>query len=370
MTIEVARRVGHTDLSAYFPVNVTNPLAKDEDVAIFMDSGSINHNDFIEELAVALGAPILPTYVRVKLKYAYPRGIKWHDFPIISEPWYKAEYVADVVETWGKNRLVKMQPSWVVDQKLAVMVSNLEPANRAKLIHDIAYFLIAAGCGDAVVWHDINGSVESNTATELWDLNKAHFRFLYSYALNFRVLGLKALKASGLAKPSYANSQTEKYEGISVWTPDEGMPSSLLNPFVLQMLYKLRKDKTIWRNTNTSGHLELRDLLEPSGDAWAWKGTGKYPELNSEAYLMGRFDKHRNAILRLKFATPIDDSFAELSEIGHRFLNILHKDNEDPDIMIRWLNPETGVVDEKHSDAVDDWLMRFFCKMKTQVNKV
>jgi hypothetical protein len=60
---------------------------------------------------------------------------------------------------------------------------------------------------------------------------------------------------------------------------------------------------------------------------------------------------------------------ASLSELGHRLLDLLHPDCEDPDVILRWAD-EDGFFKPGVRESCDDWIMRFFSKMKTRVNEI
>jgi hypothetical protein len=43
---------------------------------------------------------------------------------------------------------------------------------------------------------------------------------------------------------------------------------------------------------------------------------------------------------------------------------------DDPNVTLRWRDPETGVWPLEHAKAVDSWLKHAFRRAKTRVNKL
>lgn len=97
-----------------------------------------------------------------------------------------------------------------------------------------------------------------------------------------------------------------------------------------------------------------------------WTGTGKHKPME--------FDRNF-ASIPLTFlsmglvAYHADDRTIALTENGCRFLDLLHPDCEDPDVMLRWMG-EDGFFKPDVGKSCDDWIMRFFSKMKTRVNEI
>ncbi|MCS4090204.1 hypothetical protein [Rhizobium sp. BK176] len=99
---------------------------------------------------------------------------------------------------------------------------------------------------------------------------------------------------------------------------------------------------TVWSGTGKHSHVEIPSELP------------RVPLVFIEKGLVG-YDPQSKAI--------------SLTDKGYRFLDLLHPDCEDPDVMLRWTG-EDGLFREGVAQSCDDWIMRFFSKMKTKVNEI
>jgi hypothetical protein len=98
-----------------------------------------------------------------------------------------------------------------------------------------------------------------------------------------------------------------------------------------------------------------------------WHGSGKYP-----ARRIGIDGRISNIIFCLITDKLVDFDEEQghlfISEAGKRFLGILHRDNRDPDCILRWFGPDDDRIKSDRIDEISDWLQRFFRKLKVRVN--
>lgn len=61
---------------------------------------------------------------------------------------------------------------------------------------------------------------------------------------------------------------------------------------------------------------------------------------------------------------------ARPTPLGEALLDVLHPDCDDPDIMLRWRDPVTGLIRAGSEMATDDWTRRFFGKAKNKLDRL
>jgi hypothetical protein len=219
--------------------------------------------------------------------------------------------------------------------------------------------------------------------------------FMYSYALNFRAIAMKAVRASididrlsqmrleheDISETRLDVAELYRLSESSFWRAKEGRDIPwLAHPLSIQTLYLLRKHGPVPKtnsdvsavNTDAkNAHDVINTFLEysygagPSAHQVVWKGSGKYASAT-----MARFVDIGRALFGVGFIDINEDGDLILSESGHNFLEYIHPDCEDPDVFLRWIDPTTGFIRPEAEPSMDDWLMRHFKKMKTRVNKI
>jgi hypothetical protein len=380
-------------ITDFLPIETVNPTKTVKKVIVFTtmspgivgahpDSGSFNSiaDGFRYHLGRHLGHPVSAEVFRLAMPSVYPRDVMWTMFPIVSDPWWTTE-----------NRASEIAQ--------ADHIVFLENPNSSRHANEMAAYRFAwgvrqLGFGDRVflVLSSDQKTFESRSIESLMAPAAGTMRMDYSYLVNFSAIAGKALRhvldggelLSGadlerlgkitFCEGTFANNHIY---GLDTKLATNGMISSLGKPFVLQWLYALRKKGCLdlaGRITEGDGRFRLRGpLLEgllKQGDAssWLWEGTGKYaPQPVGDRNESGHSP---NLVEYGLVDVDIGKAVARLTDRGHRFLDLMHPDCEDPDVVLRWADPATGLVDARHLQAVHDWNMRFFSKMKTRVNKI
>jgi hypothetical protein len=252
------------------------------------------------------------------------------------------------------------------------------------------------------------------TATEVMDWVRPFGILMYSYRLNFSAIAMKALRAArfGAETPyiidhyKQMSSRGDRHDGFGrpkpnspvtsvprvnhrsgsdhywrifgeverAWDRYEAglVPQGLDHPLALQLLYALRRAGTISAErflNSWDGSEHMFGALfghRNSSIADMWQGTGKYGPFH-----YGQSKKAEQALLATGLvALDHTDLTLSITEIGERFLNYLHPSCEDPDVISRWLDPETGYFRPDSIAGVEEWLTKFFRKMKTKVNAI
>lgn len=375
-----------------------------------------------------VGRPSRLTMFRL-FKYmqtSFPRHVPWTMFPVISEPWFEFK---PVQSRWGRERddiypdpgesivevseILDRYDGYVLDAdsyhygelglneyllKLAYAIHHLGTAGKPVFLNSHAFPDGRDGDDDDRYRH------KAVAALEIMEWVRPYAMFMYSYRLNFAAIAMKALRAArfGCEKPRIIDHYREMRHRDSSrerprtqvnhrsdsnhywlifghversWDRYQAglVPQGLDHPLALQLLYALRRaggtiNAERFLNSWDGGEHMFGALMESRRRSThdMWCGTGKY-----EPICYGE-DKRPEQALLATGLVEIDHQALTLSitDVGERFLNYLHKSCEDPDVILRWMNPKTGFFNPGSEAAVEEWLTKFFRKMKTRVNLI
>jgi DNA-binding protein H-NS len=462
MTVNAQSRAEAFDISPFFAPEIINPTKQLQTAMVFSADPHGTLGDFKYRLSKHLDHPVQCHFERPSLSEELPRGIPWHNFPVVSDPFYRISlgslgtYSPSDFSVVGKN---PTSESLLETSDVIVFRNNAGKWGCAARAYEMAYVLQKFGQADRLIL--IDNDDERFVPTTIADLKapmSAELRFRYSYLVNFKAIAMKAVRAVG-ADVGRDDWDIEPYKttrfcdakGI---TPMVSAP--ITHPLALQWLYRLRSLGTfdvsyasaceefttrlvgelgeyelvessaqpiameldlvraaaLLRHkddrhtlvfdedyTNDLKLSQLRNVLRRKGitftsigtsrrvvkqliDQWdgdssrffaldnaepaTWKGTGKHPAL--------AIDRNVAASPLAFIGMKLVDYDAKaktitLSDKGHRFLDLLHPDCEDPDVLLRWMGPD-GLFKQGVGKSCDDWIMRFFSKMKTRINEI
>lgn len=397
-------RAERTDLSSFMSQAARNPTAKPLN---FLLLASEWYEDVVNDgrdraalykicgMRVKLATLLAPSYIRSAL----PRDLPWTRFPVVSDPWF----VFKPVCPQSYQAIPRLQfgdvgiPLEMVDifpaydaYGIELRRSRQDPLAFCSTLFRIATLIDKFGDPAAPVFLKIiDGAEEGNldgewTRVDIAEILTAHHAyasFLYSYDLNFRAMTTRALRAATDwkefdRKQGLIREDDGPWDGV--WNTARAAleagaafraghhPTALSNPLTLQFLYKLRRvgGTTL---VQSGKHAYLLDGLYhkmEDGKTIAWEGSGKHPPLATSS--VSGSTLAGCGLLDVDFQTGI----VTLSAAGERFLDILHPDCEDPDVLLRWLDPETGFVRPDAARSMDDWVMKHFLKMKPRLNDI
>ena len=318
-----------------------------------------------------------------------PRGIAYTDFPIKADPFYLG------IDPEFGNRPESGTLSLTFDQIAAAM------ARQACFVYDESGYTGYMDVNEIVenrytagqVYRKIGASkpiyarlqgqdrFELTTPGALEAASAGWHRLHYSYKTNFRAIGLKALDhvLGRYPLPDFANPSLnlDPRETKSLASMQDRYRQShiswLDDPWALQILYMFRslksEDEAFLAGMNMSTGYWFQQFSSSKTGGFIengnWVGSGKYevrfPILRPLQCTIG-------SAIALGLLTHRESGKIALTEAGNAFLDIMQKDNNDPDAIIRFMNPSTQTIPVTEIDRVDAWMMRFFRKMKTKVN--
>jgi hypothetical protein len=461
MTVNAQSRPPAFDISQFFAPEIISPTKRKKTAMVFSGTTSKDNDDFTYGLSKHLDFPVQCHFERPHLAREPPRGIPWHNFPVVSDPYYRISLgTSHRSADFSVNGEKPTSESLLDKTDVFVFRNNGTRRECAVSAYEMAYALEKFGQGGRSVL--VDDAVGAFVSTPVLDLKKpmnAELRFLYSYMVNFTAIATKALRAvgaDGVMHPSEFSSIAKirlcGFQDTPWWSRTE----IASHPLALQWLLRLRSlgsfdvsyaseyNDFVSRVIGSSGQfnlvtpysapLELRDshleavaLLrhddgkhtlaaererendpdltqlrmvlrrkgvevtsigttarviqqlrnQSSGDSGrffsldhamptAWKGTGKHPPLAVSDHVA----QAPLSFIGMKLVCYDECTRTiSLSDKGHRFLDLLHPDCQDPDVMLRWTGDD-GLFREGVEQSCDDWIMRFFSKMKTRVNEI
>jgi len=302
--------------------------------------------------------------VHLNASFAYPRGMKWAEYPFVGDPVYKPMDLT----AWRKPRLTvpisdEMWPETEEERTLShedvvarlreadIIVNGMDRGMSGDLVfHRVLECAFPEEPPKARVLNPLLIVLEREDLMRSFDeaentpINKDRAltyarlrrRFDYCYGVNaFAILG-RTMAVAGLF--------------------GETVPSK----FGLQFLYAIQR----------SGPLTDGQAVELM---WGWKGTGRYPNDRLYNTEFGSYSSRAKIIEQLGQAGLIDRSGPigatnRLSDAGERFLSLLHPDCEDPDLPFRfdewcWL-PEAEAMAK-----IDRYIKTFFGKQKRHIDR-
>lgn len=193
-----------------------------------------------------------------------------------------------------------------------------------------------------------------------------------NYAVNFEVLGHQIVKRFFVPEAvrkaevptSWGGRAASADLAAGIWSLRAHSP--FIFPVVLQYLFALRAASEIELKKTFSAYMSYDDDATFSASERLvdnqWRGSGKYPAIRfgSEG-----FRKMLSGFWGVGFVKPdfVEEKMV-LTDNGLAFLDAMHRTNDDPDCVLRFLNHETGTIPASACGDVEEWLLRFFKKMK------
>ena len=455
MSVHAQSRPKAFDIAQFFAPEIIDPTKPMKKALVYLPRRSGIGKWPDEELSYGVSKlidhPVSSHSFQPWLNQVLPRGIPWHDFPVVTAPFYSISSSSS--GPYGHSRWTGVPEDASVRSLLEqadVIVMPGGSANTGEANYELAYLLEKFGRDDIQVILPENGRLLSRSVAELRRPMNAEMRFHYSYLVNFTAIAMKALRALGADE--VACLRDDKHFDSAWFCNSQGTDTMFAepvsHPLALQWLYRLGAigkfdvsyasesdtlrtrlvrdageyklsrehsaehgvvldhsdgkhtlvyDKSMENSADLSSlrmrlqrtgieysewgtsrrtmlHIGRRRTedggvffaLDQKSGALEWCGTGKYaPQPIS--------DKLSRAPLRFLRMRLVDyDSRGKtisLSDKGHRFLDMLHPDCEDPDVLLRWRG-EDGHFKDGVEQSCDDWIMRFFSKMKTRINEI
>ncbi len=468
MTVTEQSRPKAFDIADYFAPEIIDPKKVHKRVLVFTTDFPASQEEEDKEYALSkqVDHPVYLHWAIPKLSRALPRGIPWHDFPIVTDPFYRIDRPKSSGRfCWDNYPAPSIMELLNHSDVIALnLVGNTRKA--AEEAYKVGYFLEKfdrATTGVFACRPDGKTSVEPPAA--LMQPMQTEMRFRYSYEVNFTAIAMKAFRHLGLVPRSQPDQDREPWKGVrfggGMWTAGA---TALTDPLALQWLFRLRRIgtfdvsfayetlKTVEALEREGGPLELV-FHEPDGyivtlgatrqkslsenpnavlmkdslgyrllidenltdeqsltayrdylanvlkSRWSetlaservirelrgnqrgnssrffaldgsedglWKGTGKHRPFAVDQ------DVERAASYFVELGL-VDFSRereqVSLSDKGNRLLDLFHPDCEDPDVILRWMG-EGGLFKPDVQKSCDDWILRFFSKMKTRINEI
>lgn len=89
MAVNAQSRAEAFDISEYFAPEIVNPTKRKQIALVFSSDSPKRGGDFEYGLSRHLDHPLQCHYPKPHLAEELPRGIPWHNFPVVSDPFYR-----------------------------------------------------------------------------------------------------------------------------------------------------------------------------------------------------------------------------------------------------------------------------------------
>jgi len=329
-----------------------------------------------------------------------PRGIRWSDYPILhdlalkpveqSAPAHSVSVLLDSTDAPPKTVYNIDLPTAVREAKTIVITLiderkvDFDAHREGRLLARIFRFI-------ACVRQNLPEQgvkvalVRTGRPPEIMDLasfeamascHMPRVRFNYSYGLNAGVILRAALRL--VLPPGHPPSRgyyhTRFYnrvgpvdqESDTLSEVSAGRLFAMTDVLTLQVLFRLKRIGGIPSALEDNLKEKKVAMAICGGDYdWRgnilWHGTGRHDPFSLEH---DRLIDSVRTLLRFGLVSS-DDSNLSVSELGNKFLDLMHQDNEDPDVLLRW----RGAADDADRASMDDWILRHFRKMKYKMAK-
>ncbi len=309
----------------------------------------------LQHFAVAFGPP--------GIGRAFPRGMPWSAYPVAPAPsWRRSSGIlplqmhsgAEVTShTYGDNvalieallsarcmvfvRYGEGIANWRMqsaecDYRFARWLENLP----AKAVDRLRLIVVTPGSWEIREFRDRDEAVVAMQAA--WAPTE---RLVYQYQVNaLAVLGAVWREAC-------------RRTGTPEATP---LPGEIWHePLALQVLYRI-----------AAGAEET--ALD--GDLFFWTGTGRHPAISMTHSRNWDYVVQRLRANGLVARTSVAGRGLAPTGFGRAFLDVLHPDCRDPDILLRWRDHETGLIRPGHERAIDNWTRRYWGKIKNRLDRM
>jgi hypothetical protein len=465
MTVIEQSRPTAFDIADYFAPEVVDPQKSQKSVLIFSDSfpGPRLESEIEYRLSKYLDHPIHAHYAMPSITKELPRGIPWHNFPVLSDPFYRIGLsTSSAQRAWTPDDMVSNNRTLLTRAQEVAFRPVGDAHETAEQAYKLAHLLekFESKTENIAVYRD-EDTIEPISLQALRQPMQDEMRFRYSYEVNWLAIAMKAFRHLGIEKAPRMGARPASLVGVRYFGPVMRIyeASCLTDPLALQWLFRLkrlgsfnisyayetlkaqrgleaehgsfkimshdescknilpsREDAVLIRTENFGHCLLISDdlvrderftkycerLAKETGTRWKevvlpsrvvhelnelngrpqgnterffaldgtaqglWVGTGKHPPYAFTDKVAAAAQYFVDVGL-VNFNE--EKETASLSELGHRLLDLLHPDCEDPDVILRWAD-EDGFFKPGVRESCDDWIMRFFSKMKTRVNEI
>lgn len=288
-------------------------------------------------------------------RFALPRGLRWHDYPCIFE--------LDNVEP--NTQWANWRPMLIESGQCQSI--DLDPHEELRAADEIVYACDPDHTGMVAAYITLQGVLGADKAAPM------------RHAINLRSLNAEAIRLAVQNPEVYPNQQLLSYGLTKRYFETNFAANSLaifgktlqkagidqnkhfMSKYMLQTLFYVAKSK-----------VPLSEGALINAMANKWTGTGRYKR-EGNAVAVGSAASQASIITNLietgLLETTEDAKRPTLcvSELGQRFLSLVHPDCEDADLPFRldaWC--EAGL--EASKPAIDRYLKTFFGKQKRYID--
>lgn len=321
--------------------------------------------------------------------YRFPRNLPWKDLPIIEKP--EIGYAIHGVNydfgvgpggLFGGSGVSKhYRHEWLPEESLGdvrvVVIDGIEPTDRLIRRHTVMFDHLE--CSELpeffIYLREKIIPVNRERVFSLRAAFEAEERFDFAHSLNASILVGRALYDLG-----------RKLDLPRDWLriiPITGSQRPYSFPLVLQVLFELRRSAggevadIVGRShfddeyaaLHRSGHVHRVD--DEGLPVFEWRGTGKYrPWIISGHQEISELDWAYGTLLSIGLVGARADGMIGITERGLALLEYMGREGDDPDVLLRWRDPQGVNGAQEDIRSMDRWLSSFFRGMKRKVSNL
>jgi hypothetical protein len=330
--------------------------------------------------------------------FHWRRNLSWRSLPLIEAPAYQGGWCPRMVmDDAGMQRgATAKSPHLHHGEDGSVERSPIINASTKVLVvadyvrSDRTLFEVSAVAGrdvaDVALMHFDGSRLEPIAPTEIAELQRhfsAHERFVFNHALNLFVIGGRAW-----VKAAREHGYTQQH--VEYYVPKPGSIGwRSVHPLALQVLYALHSSGAVAMEQGKSAIYDLLKSPSRMADAlqffrieggrfiFEWKGSGRYSSWFED---LGEYDveveweREWNGVVHILSDLVLADligcagTSVALTSLGHRFLELIGDEADDPDVLLRWRTADGRLGAPEDVPAMDRWLNRAFRAIKRKVN--
>ncbi|NTF18145.1 hypothetical protein G6L37_06980 [Agrobacterium rubi] len=321
----------------------------------------------------------------------FPRNHDWKALPIVGEAAVTHRF-SDRVNRGGphESRRHHFDP-YVAGTRHVIVSSEMRDTSRLRKLLAI---WDGRPAGQEVVLHFFDGvelvPAPAGYVATLRDRYRAEEHFIWNWHLNWVLLCSRAL-----AKVSTDDGADRMaYESIA---PSLGKSHNVIaTPVAMAILYDLRRRGCVADGDDHQSEIRHRDprpvrslpfiSCSDAGDRidLRYSGTGAYPSVCADDLVFSpgslhrtdagwplQFDSLHGILSSLRWWGLViltETEELRLTSIGARFLDLIGPSLDDPDVFLRWIDPDTGFWAASAIPAIDRWLHKAFRAVKRRVS--
>lgn len=360
------------------PKNLTTRKSSEKPIRLVPQTFKIGRVEVYAPVDQADGIDVISIDPSRMLYSGMERGLPWSEYPVVRD--FRPDFPSISFlhpKVHQDVSLTKVITALKRSDQVVIDMTTVDPHTPKKdvewLLASAGFFLRSVSFDGTVLVRDHGYNQDTTDIHRLIDPVRADTFLQDNYIRNARVILQKAYDSAITEVEKSASLRTSAFNPgpFKRSFPHKGIGTirSIEN---LQFLIALQ-EATLYERSKLYEAMVSSDFSQCNIGrtlrGGLWHGSGKYPVRK-----IGIDGKMSNIIFCLITDKLVDFDEAQghlfISDAGKRLLDILHRDNRDPDCLLRWFDPDDNRIKPDRIDEIRDWLQRFFRKLKVRINNL